>query len=238
MNKQIRKISVLIAISTIAIIAGGGATGQVLITGGGASAWSRQPEITIQPASQTAEVGWAASFSVTAAWGWSYQWLHNGVPIDGQSSSSLTIENVQTNDAGFYSCNVDTGMQIVSSSTGSLYPYLVLDIDPVIVVYAQPIVSSGGSGSCPGAYTGCVCYNLPGGWGWTPYTNTTIYTATDTNRTNTKVEYAGVWGDEGCGKTSVTVPYPAFSPEYLFAIYFTNNVPTNSYPITLTGFNP
>jgi hypothetical protein len=116
-----------------------------------------------------------------------------------------------------------------------------LDADLNIVVFATPIVSSGNIGPCPGPYKGYVNYTkTPAqGWGWTPSTtNTTVFTASDNTRMNTKVEFVGGYGDEGCKKTSVTVPNPPFSPAYRFTIYFTNSVPTTNYPITLVGFNP
>jgi hypothetical protein len=108
-----------------------------------------------------------------------------------------------------------------------------------IVVYSFPTTSSGSSESCPGAYTGYINYILaPPIWGFVPSTNATVYTASDTNRTDTKVEYVGAYGDEGCAQTTVTIPYPAVSPAYRFSIYFTNDVPSTNYTITLHGFNP
>jgi hypothetical protein len=99
----------------------------------------------------------------------------------------------------------------------------------------------GGSGTCPGKYAGYVIFTkTPAqGWGWSPSTNTTVYTATDTNQPNTKVQFVGDYGDSGCAQTTVTVPYP-MSPVYRFGIYFPqgSQVPTNAYPITLSGFNP
>lgn len=114
-------------------------------------------------------------------------------------------------------------------------------LGPPIVVFGAPVVSRGGTGSgCPGKYSGYVNFLPPTGWGFLPDTNTTVYTATDTNQTITKVEYVGCYGDNACAQTSETVPYPAMSPQYRFSIYFPTNcaVPTNAYPITLSGFNP
>ena len=108
-----------------------------------------------------------------------------------------------------------------------------------ITVYGTPLLSNGSSGGCPGKYAGYVIYSKPysQGWGWTP--TGTIHTVTDTNRTDTKVQYFGAYGDYGCAQTTVSIPNPTFSPVYEFAIYFTNNVPTNAYPmVLLTGFNP
>jgi hypothetical protein len=183
------------------------------------------------------QLGDAASFSVNATSAGAYQWLHNGSAIAEQTNSTLTLESAQISDAGFYSCLISDVAGVSASTTGSLEVF-TFNPDFDIVVFAAPIVSSGGSGSCPGPYKGYVTYIQTNGWGWLPNTNTTLYTATDNTRTNTKVEYGGNYGDEGCAKTTVTIPYPAASPAYRFAIYFTNNVPTTNYPITLVGFTP
>ena len=108
-----------------------------------------------------------------------------------------------------------------------------------IIVYGTPYPGGGSQGTCPGRYAGYVNYikTASQGWGWAPIAGM-AHTATDTNRTDTKIEYGGRSGDEDCDQTSVSIPDPAFSTKYRFTIYFTNNVPTNAYPITLTGFNP
>ena len=97
---------------------------------------------------------------------------------------------------------------------------------------------SGTNGLCPGGYIGYISYTktVAQGWGWAP-TNT-VHTATDTNRADTKVEFSGKNGDSGCNQTKVTVPDPTASPKYRFNVYFTNNMPTNSYPLVLSGFSP
>jgi hypothetical protein len=111
----------------------------------------------------------------------------------------------------------------------------------VITVFGAPVVSNGGNGSgCPGAYSGYVNYvkTISQGWGWGPDTTTTVYMATDANRDDTKIQYMGKSGDLNCAQSSITIPYPTYSPKYRFAIYFPpgTQVPTNAYPITLTGF--
>jgi hypothetical protein len=55
------------------------------------------------------------------------------------------------------------------------------------------------------------------------------------------VQAFGYYGDLECSlTTNVTIPYPAPSPKYRFTIFFPRGgqVPTNSYPITLNGFQP
>jgi hypothetical protein len=232
MKKQTLRINAIAAIAAI--------TGLLIVPGG--TAYAQQsvvPQPRDESADQLVQLGEPVVFSVNAVAGDSYQWLRNGAAINGQTNSTLTFENTQISDAGYYSCNIANGADIVPTITASLEVYTITP-DFLVVVYAQPITSTGNLGTCPGHYTGVVNYikTVQQGWGWTPSTNTTIYTASDTTRTNTKVEYVGGYGDEGCSKTSVTIPSPTFSPAYRFSIYFTNNVPTTNYPITLSGFNP
>jgi hypothetical protein len=110
--------------------------------------------------------------------------------------------------------------------------------DGTVVVSAVPVVASGTNGLCPGGFVGYVNYlKTPAqGWGWAP-TNT-VHTVTDTNRTDTKVDFQGKLLDYGCNQTTVTIPNPTVSPKYRFCVYFTNNVPTNAYLLLLQGFSP
>jgi hypothetical protein len=228
MKKQIHSIIKIAAIA-------------VLLTGGVSVAHSQQAVVSATSdgsSDSLIKVGGDVTFALYPTEWDSYQWLHNGIAIDGETNSTLRIEDAGVGNAGFYSCNTITGTDVVASTTASLFVYF-LNPDSDIVVYGAPLFGSGSSGKCPGAYTGAVDYILaPPVWGWAPSTDTTNYTASDTTRTNTKVEYVGDYGDEGCNKTSVTIPYPAASGLYRFSIYFTNNVPLTNYPITLAGFNP
>lgn len=108
-------------------------------------------------------------------------------------------------------------------------------------MFGTPLLSGGSQSSCPGPYAGYVAYTktVSKGWGWAPISGATTLKAADgSGRTDTKVEYFGAYGDTGCAQTTVTIPYPPFSPVYQFCIYFASNVPTTNYPIVLTGFNP
>ncbi len=228
MKKQIKSTIHIAAVASLLIVVVG-------------VAHSQQPVVTDESAGSTTsliQVGGGVTFAVYPADGDFYQWLYNGIAIDGETNSTLTIEDASVSSAGFYSCNTGNGAAVVESTTATLLVYSFSpDLD--IVVYGAPLFGSGSSGNCPGAYTGVVNYILAApAWGWAPSTNTTNYTASDTTRTNTKVEYVGDYGDEGCNKTSVTIPYPAVSGLYRFSIYFTNNVPSTNYPITLSGFTP
>jgi hypothetical protein len=110
--------------------------------------------------------------------------------------------------------------------------------DNLFTISVKPTVSVGTIPGCPGSYAGFAKYTKSVGWGWAPSTNTTLHTATDNNRTDTKVFYNGISGDTNCALTTVTVPDPPPSSVYRFTVYFPNNVPTNNYPLTLSGFDP
>jgi hypothetical protein len=133
-----------------------------------------------------------------------------------------------------------TALSLIGFTVGGVWSSVQSSFAAPITVYATPVVGNGSNGICPGGYIGCVSYTntTAQGWGWAPSTNTTVHTATDTNRPDTKIQYQGKLSDKDCNQTSVTIPHPPHSPKYRFFIYFTNNVPTNAYPIVLEGFNP
>ena len=199
------------------------------------------PQLTRQPIDQAIRLGSNAVFSAQATNGsLGFQWFRNGVAMEGQTNSDLSLENVGIGDVGFYTCNITkNGAESVPTRTASLNVFTDSAGGP-ITVYALPVSSNGSQGTCPGPYAGYVNYtkSVSQGWGWAPTAGVTLHTAADLNRLDTKVQYGGKNGDSGCNQTIVTVPSPTYSPKYRFTIYFTNNVPTNSYPITLTGFDP
>jgi hypothetical protein len=204
------------------------------------------PKVILQPEDQMVSFGSNAIFAVKTANADGCQWLRNGNPLDNQTNTTLTITNCGVNDVGYYSCNLYKGIQVVPTRAASLMVYTnsidpQTGVDPV-TVFGFPLLGGGSQGTCPGHYTGYVAYTKTAqqGWGWAPDTTggNTVFTATDTNRTNTKIEFLGAYGDSGCNQTSVTLPTSPVSPVYEFCIYFTNNVPTNAYPITLDGFKP
>ena len=201
------------------------------------------PTILAQPVDQAVTVSANAPFSVQAVNGDSYQWQSNGIDIEGQTNSTLTVANVGVNDAGSYSCNVSqNGGDAVPTRAAALNVVAPLNLGGgQIVVFGLPKVSNGTQGTCPGHYAGYIIYSktIAQGWGWAPSTNTTTFTAADgSGRTDTKITYMGEYGDTGCNQTTVTIPNPPYSPVYRFTIYFPTNVPTTNYPIILTGFNP
>ena len=79
------------------------------------------PSITTQPADQTVNTGSSATFSVaTSGIVTSYQWLKNGSPISGATTSSYTISNAQASDTGGYAVIVSNGVGPVTSTTATL----------------------------------------------------------------------------------------------------------------------
>jgi hypothetical protein len=205
---------------------------------------SEFPTITAQPTDQAVTVGSNAVLSVQAINSDNYQWQSNGVAIDGQTNSTLTIQNVGVSSAGSYSCNVSkSGGDPVPTRAASLNVVMTSSVvsGQPIVVFGFPKASNGMQGTCPGKYAGYINYTktISQGWGWAPSTNTTTtFTASDgSGRTDTVVTYLGEYGDTGCNQTTVTIPNPPYSPVYRFTIFFPNNVPTTNYPIVLTGFN-
>jgi len=230
MKKQVTHIIAFAAITGLTLTAWGGA---ILDQ-------SEFPQILAQPIDQDVPVGGSTVLSVEATNADGFLWLRNGTVIEGQTNSSLALENVGINDVGLYHCYLIKGTEAVPTRAATLNVFAATSGD-TITVFGTPVLGGGSQGTCPGPYTGYVNYRktVSQGWGWGPSTNTTIHTATDgAGRTDTKVEYGGKNGDKGCDQTTVMIPDPTLSPKYRFSIYFTNNVPTNAYPITLSGFDP
>jgi hypothetical protein len=151
--------------------------------------------------------------------------------------------NVYTT-SGSTSSTTTTTSKFRFSSTQSTSTMSAMDLGGggTITMYGTPIMSGGGNGSgCPGKYSGYVSFTKTSsqGWGWAPTSGVTNHTATDYNRSDTKVYFLGQYGDPGCNTNSVAVTNP-MSPVYRFSIFFPTNtvVPTNVYPITLDGFDP
>lgn len=80
------------------------------------------PAIASQPQSQKAVVGDTVTFTVTATGSapLSYHWKKNGTEISGATSSTLTLSNVSTADAGNYTVVVQNPVGFVESEPASL----------------------------------------------------------------------------------------------------------------------
>ncbi|HEY5909825.1 MAG TPA: immunoglobulin domain-containing protein [Verrucomicrobiae bacterium] len=101
------------------------------------------PTITLQPTNKNVYFGQTATFYVAATgYSPSYQWYHNGAAIPGETSPTLVVANVQSdNDTlGTYRCDVSNTFGTTPSAeavlTGSAPPaatigYLRTLVDPV-----------------------------------------------------------------------------------------------------------
>lgn len=83
---------------------------------------SGAPFIVTHPQSTSAVLGGSASFSATVNGTppFTYQWRFNGTNLPGQTSSTLTLNSVQTNQAGPYSLRVDSALGFAVSSNATL----------------------------------------------------------------------------------------------------------------------
>ncbi len=86
------------------------------------SATDETPVITAQPRNRTAVVDGSVTFTVAATGvpAPTYQWMHNGVAIDGAASASYSIAGVTTGNAGAYSVTVTNTAGSVTSRNAIL----------------------------------------------------------------------------------------------------------------------
>jgi hypothetical protein len=100
------------------------------------------PQILAQPQSRAVLAGGSVTFSVIAAGAPtpSFQWLFNGTNLAGKTSSTLTLSNVSTNQAGSY-------VVVVSNSEGMLTSAQAL-------LRVDKVVNLGFRGNWPGFETG------------------------------------------------------------------------------------
>jgi subtilisin-like proprotein convertase family protein len=101
------------------------------------------PTIVTQPASQNVPVGATVSFNVTASGTapLSYQWQMNGNPLANATTSSLTLNNVQTGDSGNYNVVVSNSV----GSTTSAVAVLNVLVPPAMVSQPQSLTTVAGS---------------------------------------------------------------------------------------------
>ena len=110
--------------------------------------------ITTQPvASQTMCSGSTATFSVVATGtGLTYQWRKNGVNITGATSSTLTLNNVITTDAGDYTVVV-SGVSPCTPVTSTIST-LVVNPRPTAALSGTTAICNGGMATLNLAVTG------------------------------------------------------------------------------------
>lgn len=79
------------------------------------------PVMTKQPVSVLASVGGSAAFSVTATGSdLGFQWRHNGTPLPGKTTPSLTLSSLQMAQGGAYDVIVSNGTISITSAAATL----------------------------------------------------------------------------------------------------------------------
>lgn len=80
------------------------------------------PEIKTQPVSQTGRVGSSVSLTVLAAGNpeLSYQWQRSGTDLPGATDRTLTLDDLQTGNAGDYTVRVTNGFGSVTSAPATV----------------------------------------------------------------------------------------------------------------------
>ncbi len=127
----------------------------------GAAGKCKGAAIVTGPQSQTVNVGSNVLFSVSAT-GYgtlSYQWKFDGTNLASATNSSLTLSNVQTNNAGSYTVVVTNKLAAVTSSVATL---TVLS-PPGITTEPQGQVSECGSGA---SFSVAATGSAPLGYQW------------------------------------------------------------------------
>ena len=80
------------------------------------------PAFTTQPAAQTINTGFAATFNTVATGSPAptFQWQKNGAILSGQTSATLTLASVQAGDAGTYVCVATNSAGTATSASAVL----------------------------------------------------------------------------------------------------------------------
>ena len=125
---------------------------------------AQPPTITSQPTNAVVIEGGNVTFSVaaTAVGSLSYQWLREGVNIEGATNRSLTLSVARTSDAGGYSVVVDSAGGSVVSSVASLYVIHRATASPILAFgfVVGGTITGGGYG-----YTNIPLVQIIGGGG-------------------------------------------------------------------------
>lgn len=104
--------------------------------GYGASSGTVRPTVTSMTGDQTVLLGASATFSVAASGTapLAFQWRRDGLALSGATTATLTLNAVQTTDAGLYSVVVTNGAGSVTAG-----PSLLTVTVPPPVVVSQPV---------------------------------------------------------------------------------------------------
>lgn len=144
-----------------------------------ASGSVQPPTITVQPVNVTTTETYPASFSVTVLGTapFSYQWYFNtNTPLANQTNASMTINSVQSSDAGTYLCVVTNNGGAVTSTPATLT--VLAPVLPSIATQPQHTTNAIGF---PASFAVSANGSAPLSYQW--YFNTTTPLANQTNAT-------------------------------------------------------
>jgi len=148
-------------------------------------------QILEHPSDQQVDVGGTAAFSVQTSGGtppYSYQWRKNGIDLADRTSSSLVMNNVQTNDAGLYSVMIRDSSQPRHTLTSNP-TRLLIDQLPTFILSLDRIPIGGGTASGAGHYTAGTTVSISAapspGYQFVNWTRNTVVISTQANYTYT-----------------------------------------------------
>lgn len=104
----------------IAVDGWNGSYGQVTLNLTLGTSSGSPPIITTQPTSQSVTLGSDVTYRVVASGSSGYQWFRNGSPLSGQTSDSLELTDISTDDAGGYYVVITNASGSTKSSTATL----------------------------------------------------------------------------------------------------------------------
>lgn len=119
------------------------------------------PQITAQPVDQTVLIGSSAVLSVQANNADGYQWLYNGIPLDGQTNNALVIQNAGIDDVGLYSCAVSQGAETVPTRAAALSVETTGSTSPANTATASTLTANALTASA--TPSGAIAASLPAG---------------------------------------------------------------------------
>jgi hypothetical protein len=149
------------------------------------------PKITTQPKSQNVNAGTNVTFSVTASGTapLAYQWSFNGTNIVRATNSSLTLTNIQPEQAGAYA------VQVTNLYGSALSSNAVLAIGLLPVITSHPTAQYVASGSNATFSVGVSSNSLPVTYQWYLYGSSKLVGATNSTYivSNAQTYYSGYY---------------------------------------------
>ena len=187
------------------------------------------PSILTQPQDQTVSPGADVSFNVVAGGSapFTFQWYFNtNTPLANATGDSLTITNVQADDAGTYSVIVSN----LAGGIASSFAVLTVNTNPLPPVFVQQPVSTTGLIGGVANFSALATGSAPLGYQWNkngaPITGATSATLTLTNLQPADTGNYSVTATNSVGGTNSSAA----------VLTVTTNVPVVNSAYNLTGF--